>query len=264
VKDFDKIEPNRIRPLKYLLTDVDDTITSNGRLYPQALQALWDVKRAGLKIVLVTGGSAGWADVYIRQWPVDAVISESGAVAFYIDQRGERKTLFHPSAALEQNKQKKKLLIARVLSEVKGSCLSEDQFCRLHDIAFDHEDLPNADKKEMISGIVDICKEEGACWGVSSIHVNCWFGNYNKLKMVIWFMNQVYGLSEQELAESCLYCGDAANDIPLFQAMQLSVGVGAGTFSVWKTADCPGYVVEEFGGEGFARITKLLIEKKLY
>ena len=43
-----------------VLTDIDDTLTTEGAITPDALQALADLKAAGLHVVPITGRPVGW------------------------------------------------------------------------------------------------------------------------------------------------------------------------------------------------------------
>jgi HAD superfamily hydrolase (TIGR01484 family) len=248
--------------VSFLLSDVDDTITTDGRLFPGALEALWELNSAGIRIILVTGGSAGWADTYFRQWPVDAVITESGALAWYRDDRGRRVRIDHPGIEQRDYRERAQLLIRRVLSEVPGSKLSADQFCRIYDIAFDHHDEEPWLGQVQIEKIRRICDEEGASCGVSSIHVNCWFGTYDKLSMVKLLLEQIYRVTASELKSSAVYCGDAANDGPLFAFFPLSFGVDNVRRHLDALSAWPAFVAGESGGNGFAEIAHALLARK--
>ena len=65
-----------------VLTDIDDTLTTEGRLHAIAYTALERLRAAGLLVVPVTGRPAGWCDHIARMWPVDAVVGENGAFYF--------------------------------------------------------------------------------------------------------------------------------------------------------------------------------------
>lgn len=241
------------------LTDVDDTITTGGRLLPPALESLWKLHAAGIRVILVTGGSAGWADTYFRQWPVDAVITESGAIAWYRDAQGKRCRIDHPAIEQKDYRKRADRLIERVLAEVPGSKLSVDQFCRIYDIAFDHhEEEPWLDETG-IEAIKNICLEEGASYGVSSIHVNCWFGDYTKLSMVQFFLETVYGMTVDAMKVRSVYSGDAPNDAPLFAFFPMSFGV-ANVLAHADAISClPAYVSSEVGGHGFSQIVDAVL-----
>lgn len=255
-----QVPPMMLEPVRYLLTDVDDTITTSGALTLEALEALWRLKDAGIRTILVTGGSAGWADVYFRQWPVSGVITESGAIGWHREADGTRVRLDHPSIDRSSYRERADRLITRVLEEVPGSKLSVDQFCRIFDIAFDHHDERPYLDRAGVESILKICREEGASYGVSSIHVNCWFGTYDKLDMVTCFMEHFYGLSIEELKGCAAYCGDAQNDAPMFAVFPLSFGVGNLLDHRETMSDLPAFIAEKRCGAGFSQISSLLAE----
>ena len=68
-----------------VFSDIDDTLTTDGQLVPQAYVALDTLRRAGLRVILITGRPAGWCDHIARMWPVDAVIGENGAFYYWHD-----------------------------------------------------------------------------------------------------------------------------------------------------------------------------------
>ncbi len=247
--------------VEFLLTDVDDTITSDGKLRPTALSALYRLQQAGIRTICVTGGSAGWGDTYLRQWPIEAVVAESGAVCLY-RKDGVITHHIHPSIECKGYEQRKKALIASVLSAVNGAKLSSDQFARLYDIAFDHGSEPPFLDQEQIAQIVALCNREGASTAVSSIHINAWFGTFNKWEGSRTFFCEVLGLDEAALLARSCYCGDAPNDQVMFSRIPLSFGVGNIIEASATMEILPRYVASERGGEGFARIVSELLEKR--
>ena len=123
--------------LQIVISDVDDTITKNGKLYPDVLEAMWRIKASGRTIVLVTGGSVGWSDAYLRQWPVDAVIAESGAVMICHGKDEDVVQIVNPVINKEEVFSKRRLL----LEKTEGLPLSSDQCARVFDIAYDKKKM---------------------------------------------------------------------------------------------------------------------------
>mgnify|MGYP000314140842 CR=1 FL=1 len=70
-----------------LLFDIDDTLTTDGRLTAEAYGALEALKRNGRIVVPITGRPAGWCDHIARMWPVDAVVGENGAFTMRYDRK---------------------------------------------------------------------------------------------------------------------------------------------------------------------------------
>ena len=148
------------RSVTTLVSDVDDTITSDGRLLPCALEAMYRLERAGVRLVLLTGGSAGWSDVYIRQWPVSCVIAESGAVCLTKDERGQIVYRTNPVIRPEEIKKREAFL-----SSLDKEKLSSDQYARLHDIAADLSKCTGCELEEIKRKAL----ENGAFMAQSSI-----------------------------------------------------------------------------------------------
>lgn len=252
-----------VAPISYVLTDVDDTITTNGKLHPEGLEALWKLHDSGFKVICVTGGSAGWGDTYLRQWPVEAVLSESGAVCMY-REHGVIRHYVHPSIQKEGYGQRAKDLIDKVLSLVPEAKLSSDQFARIYDIAFDHGSEPPYLSREGIDRVVAICKGMGAGTAVSSIHVNAWFGQFDKRRGTEAFFRDVLSLDSETMQRVCCYCGDAPNDQVMFSCFPLSFGVGNIRRHSSQMHDLPRYVAQNEGGAGFCEIAGALLANKMH
>ena len=225
-----------------VVSDVDDTITKKGKLYPDALRSLWRLKRSGKMIVLLTGGSAGWADCYIRQWPVDAVIAEGGAMILAHSKGGEIVYRFNPM--IDSGCQKKKESLLRLTA---GLQLSSDQYARIYDIAYDKKKLSDKEKKTLEAMI----KAAGGHWSESSIHINVGFGNYSKRSSLIFFLNSLFGIDAEKLLKTGIYFGDSLNDEEMFSLMPLSVGMHSVEDMRESFHTLPKYITEGYGGDGF-------------
>ncbi|MBK5201381.1 MAG: HAD family phosphatase [Spirochaetaceae bacterium] len=246
--------------IKYVFSDVDDTITLNGKLITSSLEALWKLNEAGIKTICVTGGSAGWADIYLRQWPIEAVVTESGALGFY-RENGQYKKWINPRIDVANYQERKDDLIKKVFKEVPEARLSSDQFSRIYDIAFDHgSELPIL-SENIVKKIVDICKGEGFSTAVSSIHINAWFGDYDKKEGTLAFIKEIYGLEIKKIKNISIYCGDAPNDQVMFETFPLSFAPA----NIYKKENelvfKPKFVSISEGGLGFAEIVDVILNK---
>jgi hypothetical protein len=247
--------------LRFLFSDVDDTITLDGVLYPEAFEALWRLRRAGMRVVPVTGGPGGWAHMIIRQWPVEAIITESGAFYYYIEGGTVRMTV-HPSieALPFDPRGAAARLRERVLREVPGSRVASDQPFRLYDLAFDVNESEPKLGWEQAEEILRICSDEGARSQVSSIHVNAWYGAYDKLEMTKYYLHERYGLSEEQMKRQVAYCGDALNDQPMFDFFPSSFAVANVRRVQERMEVFPAYITEGEGGYGFAEVADALLQ----
>jgi len=253
------ISSEEFRNIKYILTDIDDTLTRKGRILPETYTALWNLKEAGYYSIPITGRPAGWCDCIARQWPVAGIIGENGAFAFYMDD-GKLNRMYHPSAAPENARNKLRELGNIILEKVPGSRIAKDQFCRMFDLAVDFREEPPFLGLQEAEEIRDICEDFGATAKISSIHVNAWFGTYNKLDMTLMFLENRFGLSRNDAQNTCCFCGDSPNDEPMFEFFPISCGVANISPFLSSLASKPAFVTEKTDGEGFAEFIRALIE----
>ncbi len=211
------------KELKFIFSDIDDTMTFRGKLNAKVYSKLWDLSTAGFILIPVTGRPAGWCEMIARTWPVYGVIGENGALFYkYENQTMKRNYALDPNSV---QKKKLELIKEKILSEVPTVSVATDQFCRLFDLAIDFaEDVP-PQPQEVIHKIVKIFEDEGATAKVSSIHVNGWYGDFNKLSMCKTVLKKDFDLSINREQHLCAFIGDSPNDEPLFQAFYNSVGV---------------------------------------
>ncbi len=255
MKPFSQLPRADARRLRYVLCDIDDTITTDGKLTADAYTALWRLHDAGLCVIPVTGRPAGWCDLIVRQWPVKAVVGENGAFVYYM-QGGRKQVFTHPSVAHDVAD---KLCAVRdaVLLGVPGSRVASDQFARIYDLAIDFCEDPPFLSLEDAARIKDICVAMGAEAKVSSIHVNTWFGAYDKLGMTRLFMREILG--ECDIEQTVVYFGDSPNDEPMFGFFPHACAVANIKPFIQSLCHLPAYVTEHEGGAGFAEAAEHLL-----
>ncbi|MDX2225074.1 MAG: HAD-IIB family hydrolase [Rhodospirillaceae bacterium] len=249
------------RRVRVVMTDIDDTLTNHGRLGAQAYGALERLRAQGFIVVPITGRPAGWCDHFARMWPVDAVVGENGAFWFRYDQqkRVMQRHWWQDQATRAANRERLTLLGRRILAEVPGSAIASDQAYRESDLAIDFcEDVPPLDKAG-IDRIVALFEAAGAVAKVSSIHVNGWFGDWDKLAMARRCLAGAFGIDVDAAAETVVFSGDAPNDEPMFRFFPNAVGVA----NVMQWADrlthFPAWITPSEGGPGFAELADALI-----
>lgn len=254
----------KARSVRVVLTDIDDTITTEGMLTASAYAALENLQRAGFLIIPVTGRPAGWCDHIARMWPVDAIVGENGAFYFRYDreQKKMHQRFWAEPDELKANRVKLEVIEKEVLSAVPGSALASDQAYRAADLAIDFcEDVPALPEAD-VDKIVSIFERHGAQAKVSSIHVNGWFGDYNKLSMAKALLADVFGIDWEQAKTSVVYAGDSPNDEPMFAAFPLSVGVANIHAFEHRLNSKPAYVTKGHSGDGFAELADLLLSTK--
>jgi hypothetical protein len=245
--------------IAFVLFDIDDTITERGRLPEESYKALWDLHRAGIKVIPVTGRPAGWCDLIARQWPVDGVVGENGAFAFFL-REGRLERLLHPAAPLpEATRVALEALRVRLASEIPGLRIAKDQPYRLYDLALDFaEEEPRAPPGTP-ERIKLACEAAGAHAKISSIHVNAWFGDYDKLSMSRIFLAEILGWDAERDAGRTIFFGDSPNDEPMFQAFPLTCGVANVRDFAASMEHLPAFVTGLPYGRGFAEAVGVIL-----
>ena len=244
-----------------VLADIDDTITTEGRLTAEAYGALERLQQAGFAVVPVTGRPAGWCDLIARFWPVAGVVGENGAFSFRYDRAAKVMRAHHLLTQEERARNRRRLdeLAQVILAEVPGCALASDQPYRIADLAIDFcEDVPPLPTAS-VDRILALFAAAGATAKVSSIHVNGWFGAWDKLMMARNFLARELDMTSEALDRSVVYVGDSPNDEPMFAAFPLSVGVANVRRHVARMRDLPPYITAGEGGAGFVELAEHLI-----
>ncbi len=248
------------RGIRGVLADIDDTITTHGQLVPDAYAALARLRAAGKLVIPITGRPAGWCDHIARMWPVDAVVGENGA--FYMRYDAARRKLqrrFVADAPTRAAQREQLAAVgARILEAIPGSALASDQQYRECDLAIDFcEDVPALPRVE-IDRIVAMMQAAGLTAKVSSIHVNGWFGAYDKLGMTRTLLAEVFGIALDAERQRFVYVGDSPNDAPMFEFFPHAVGVANVVPFLDRIATAPAYVTIGEGGTGFVEVVDML------
>ncbi len=248
--------------IETLFTDIDGTLT-DGRFLPgESYSMLWKLHEKGIRVVPVTGRSAGWCEMIARLWPVEGVIGENGAFYFrYKNKKMERVFVFDESTRLK-NREKLQILGDSILKEIKGTAVSSDQFTRLFDLAIDFCEDVKPLEEEKINRIVEIFSKGGATVKISSIHVNAWFGDYNKKTMCEIFYKNCFQKDLKDHLETCAFIGDSPNDEPLFAFFKNSFAVANLLDFKKDLLSLPRFITPSRGSLGFVELGQILLSRK--
>jgi HAD superfamily hydrolase (TIGR01484 family) len=248
-----------------VLADIDDTITTEGHLTAAAYAALERLTTAGFIVVPITGRPAGWCDHIARMWPVAGVVGENGAFWMRYDAASRRlvKRFLASDAERAANRGKLVGIGQRILEAVPGCALASDQLYREADLAIDfREDVPPL-PAEAIDRIVALMESEGMTAKVSSIHVNGWFGRYDKLGMTRLFFSEALGVDLDADKNRYVFVGDSPNDAPMFAYFPRSVGVANVRALADRIATPPAYITSLQAGAGFVELVERLVASRL-
>jgi len=249
------------RAIRGVLTDIDETVSTHGRLTAEAYTAMERLHRAGKLVIPITGRPAGWCDHIARFWPVDAVVGENGALYMRYDPAAHKlvRRFLDDEPTRLRHRERLTAIADRILAAVPGSALASDQRYREADVAIDFcEDVPPLDRSS-IDRIVTMMEAEGMTAKVSSIHVNGWFGTYDKLTMTKHLLHEVFAIDVDADRADFVFVGDSANDAPMYAFFPHAVGVANVRQFADRIPSLPAYVTRAESGAGFAEVANFLL-----
>lgn len=265
------------RQLIGVFTDIDDTLTTQGAITPEALQALHALKAAGLHVIPITGRPLGWSAPFaggdaqrsMAPWPVDAIVAETGSAAVTLyknspqpasTERGQLSKLYQQDAATRASNYTRMQAVAQqVLREVPGTQLAQDSPGRETDIAIDHSEFSHL-TPDQIAQAVQIIQRAGMTATVSSIHINGWFGAHNKLVGARWIVRELFGRELDTERGRWAFVGDSTNDQVMFEHFTHSVGVANIRRFQTQLAHLPRYITASERGTGFAEVARAILQ----
>ena len=255
-----------------IFTDIDDTLTTDGAITPDALAALGDLKARGLSVIAITGRPVGWSEPFAASWPIDAIVAENGAVLLQKSHKNDLqpnefgckqllKSYQQSDALRHRNYALMQQISQRVLHDVPGTLLAQDSAGRETDMAIDHSEFTHL-PPEKIAQVVAIMQAEGMNATVSSIHINGWFGSHNKLTGACWAVRKLFGRDLMAEISNWTYVGDSTNDQLMFAAFPDSIGVANVRRFEAQLAlkdGLPRYITVGERGAGFAEVSRAVL-----
>jgi len=259
MKDLAEWRPSSIIGV---FTDIDDTLTTEGAITPDALQALADLKAAGLLLVPITGRPVGWSEPFVQSWPVDAIVAENGAVGLtHSSATGLRKLYQQDADTRSANFARMQTVLSEIERNVPNASRSQDSAGRETDIAIDHSEFtqlpPNA-----IEDVVRLMRSAGMTATVSSIHINGWLGEHSKLTGARWIVQALWGRDLDAEIDQWVYVGDSTNDQVMFEHFPHSVGVANIRRFEAQLTHPPRYITQGERGAGFSELVQHLLHSQ--
>ena len=249
-----------------VFTDIDDTLTTAGEITGDTLAALQDLKRAGIPVIAVTGRATGWCLPKMREWPVEAMGAEGGAVLLVPPIPGgdgaPRKRYIQDAPTRARQQARLKAVAEQVLREVPGVRIAAGAEGRETDIAFDHREFSNLSERQLAQ-VTQLLLDAGLTVAVSSIHIHGRVDAHDKFTGACWILRTLYGRDLALERDRWAFVGDSANDEAMFLALaSTSIGVA----NVREAADglqhWPRFVTQGERGAGFAEVARALIASR--
>jgi HAD superfamily hydrolase (TIGR01484 family) len=239
--------------VRAVFADVDGTLTTEGRITSTVLRAIEWLVAHRVQVVLVSGRPSGWAECWIRQLPVAGVVAENGALTWVRDGNGLKKRFAQRGPARTRNRATLGRFVAAAIEKVKGARLSSDSFAREVDLAIDYAEDAKLGP-EAADAIEAFLRVRGVTAVRSSVHVNCWIGDFDKRSAVRDFLNSQWQVALRPADPRYVYVGDSYNDAPMFEAFALSVGVANVLDVIDQLEAHPKFITRAREGRGFCEL----------
>jgi HAD superfamily hydrolase (TIGR01484 family) len=251
------------RGIRGVLTDIDDTLTTYGRLTPEVLTALMRLRATGLTLVAVTGRPTYWALSLLRLCGLHAVIAENGASAFWLDEKGIQQSLFYADAPTRQaHRRALEAFAHQMQKQFPHIRVADDAPQRVGDLAFDIGEniapLPAQEVREVLA----FMRSHGLHATASSIHAHASLAPFSKQVMSERVLAEVFGVDDASARQTFAFIGDSGNDAPMFSHYPHSAGVANVAAHLHCLPTPPAYVTQQAYGAGFVEAADAILQSK--
>ncbi|MEN9578759.1 MAG: hypothetical protein RJA70_1768 [Pseudomonadota bacterium] len=242
-----------------LLFDLDDTVLDHGHLSEEAYSALFRLRASGLQLVAVTGRPSSWGQVIARQWPVDGIITENGAIA--MRREGSLVRCYDRASSAERKERRSRLLaLAEQLQHRFPELTPTDENTgRLADYAFDIAESKRVDPTTIALASA-YARSQGARVVVSSIQLHIAFEPDDKASGTLRFLHQVLGVDPTLARFRYAFIGDSENDAACFCGFRTTIGVKNW---IGRPTLTPRFVTTQPMGRGFVELAEWLIAQRV-
>jgi HAD superfamily hydrolase (TIGR01484 family) len=247
--------------IRGVLTDIDDTLTTEGEVPQEVIDSLALLRAADVHVIPITGRPVGWSEPFASAWPVDAIVAENGSVALVRQGEALRKLYQQEDSLRARNFARLQQVAQRIVQEIPGAQLSRDSAGRETDIAIDHSEFVHLDPA-VTTQVVRLMQSEGMNATVSSIHVNGWYGDHNKLSGARWIVRELFGRNLDDEIDRWAYIGDSTNDVLMFEHFPHSIGVANIRRFEAELSHPPCYITPSERGAGFAEVAAAILSAR--
>lgn len=267
MKPLSTLDLREAKEVTGIFFDLDDTVLTHGVLGRAAFGALWDLHEAGLRLVAVTGRPSGWAEVLVRQWPIDGAVTENGAV--FVVREGRGVTIVEDGAPAEVARRRARLveLVARVREAMPDITLADDVHARRSDVAWDIGERATVPEEE-VAALARLVVAHGARTTRSTVHLHASFERDDKASGALRFVRERWGEDPGRAVNRWAFVGDSANDAACFAALRFTFGVAnvrpfvLGTSGRPRIHVPPRWIAPAAMGDGFAQVARALLSSR--
>ncbi|MEH1947600.1 MAG: HAD family hydrolase [Nostoc sp.] len=239
--------------IRLIATDMDGTLTRRGKFTPALLQALEDLATDDIKVLIVTGRSAGWVSGLSSLMPVAGAIAENGGL--YFPPGNQKPVVLTPISDLVQHRQHLATTFESLQTKFPQIQESTDNRFRLTDWTFDVAGL----RQDELQTLDNLCQQMG--WGFTYSNVQCHIKPQGQDKAV-GLLQVLREYLPQYSSEQIVTVGDSPNDESLFDRryFPISVGVANVLEYVNQLKYQPAYITTAAEGEGFCELSSYILQ----
>lgn len=250
--------PKVFQQIRLVATDVDGTLTVDGRFPAETVQALADLHRVGLRVLLITGRSAGWVQGLRAYLPVSGAIAENGGVLLMSDPEPLRFLCAIPDLKIHRQELAQVFaLIQREFRQYPSLKEAKDNVFRLTDWTFDAQGFT----VEELYHMAQICRDQGYGFTYSSVQCHIKPLDCDKGSSLLRVITED---SEFQCSPNqVVTVGDSPNDQSLFDRSRFPISVGVANVLDYQDhlSQLPAYITSEPEGGGFHQLARILLSQ---
>ncbi|WP_138497713.1 HAD family hydrolase [Nostoc sp. PA-18-2419] len=239
--------------IRLIATDMDGTLTRRGKFTPALLQALENLAAANIKVLIVTGRSAGWMSGLSAIMPVAGAMAENGGL--YFPSENHKPVILTPIADLAKHRQHLAITFEKLQTQFPQIQESVDNRFRITDWTFDVATL----SQDELQTLDRLCQQMG--WGFTYSNVQCHIKPQGQDKAV-GLLQVLREYFPDYSPEQIVTVGDSPNDESLFDHDYFPVSVGVA--NVLEYADKlqyqPAYITAAAEGDGFCELSSYILQ----
>lgn len=260
MRPLDQLSTEEARGLRGVVFDLDDTLLDHGALSEPAFASLFRLREVGLRLIACTGRPAGWGEILQRQWPVDATVTENGAVAWTRDEKTARVVLVD-GAPPELRRERRRALLRiadEIVKELPETGLADDNAARVTDVTLDIGEHRRV-SPVVVAAMHAAARARGVRSFHSSVHLHLTFETEDKATGTVGLLRRRFDEDPTAARARYAFVGDSANDAAAFGAFITTFGVSNIAAHLRGISVPPRYVAREPMGRGFAAIAARLV-----
>jgi HAD superfamily hydrolase (TIGR01484 family) len=245
-----------LKKITLVASDIDGTLTSHGRLSGNIFASFHALRKAGIRVVLITGRSAGWVNGLASLLPIDGAIAENGGIFFPPGENSPGRELIPLKGTRAEHKDALQHMFRILHKEFPHITAAPDNAYRITDFTFSVGGLSGSDLLRM----KHLCSEKNWGFCYSNVHCHIMQKHQDKASALLNILQNEHTLYANTL--EVLTIGDSPNDESLFNTALFPCSVGVANIRQYKTAlkHHPVFVTTAEESDGFCEMATALLK----